>query len=147
MKWVFKIAGGVFLGIIAVIIALAIPHWRRESRQAEARLTMIQLTPEQVIARCGKPTEDQMTENDSAGVSNRLIVYANLPSYVDDTGKVLWPHPKVGLGFDRISGDPQWHFTGMDLGLSDATGVAALATAKIDDPVEQLTDLPCLAVK
>lgn len=144
MKFILKVAAGVFLGIVAVLAALAIPKWRMESHQAKARLTMALLTPEQVIARCGKPTEDQATDD---SVFSRSITYANLPSYVDNTGNVLWQHPKVVLNFDKISGSSQWHFAGMGLGFSDATGPGALATAKIDDPLEQLTDLPCLGEK
>jgi hypothetical protein len=147
MKLVLKIAAGVFLGIFAVFIMLEIPDWRRQSNQAHASLTITSLTPEQVIAHCGKPTEDQ-TMDFSPGISLRYIIYENLPDITDDAGKVLWPHPKVQLSFDKMSGFSQWHFTKMGFGVSDRTGGPATPTVNIDNPVEELTDLPCLnAVK
>ena len=55
MPIILQIAAGVFLGIIGVLIALKTPAWIVERR---AMHVILALTPDTVIARCGKPVSD-----------------------------------------------------------------------------------------
>jgi hypothetical protein len=118
MRLIFKVAAGVFLGIMGVLLVLAIPKWREHSRATNAAQIIALLTPEQVISRCGKPTTDD--DNDlSGGFRMRSIVY-----------------DPIVLNFLKSSAVPQWVYGGMGNGVG-----------KIDDPVEQLKWLPCLSKK
>jgi hypothetical protein len=55
---ILKIAAGMFLGIIAVLVALKIPAWIGESSERRAMHVILTITPDAVIARCGKPISD-----------------------------------------------------------------------------------------
>jgi hypothetical protein len=67
---VLKIAAGVFLGIVVVLIALKIPAWIVERR---AMHVIFALTPDTVIACCGKPVSDN--EHTFHTVSLRDMAY------------------------------------------------------------------------
>ena len=58
MSLTLKIAAGVFLGIIAVLIVLKIPTWIDEARNQHYQSVMSALTPDKLIARCGQPLKD-----------------------------------------------------------------------------------------
>lgn len=74
---ILKIAAGVFLGIIAVLIALKIPAWIVERR---AMHVIFALTPDTVIARCGKPVSD--SEHTFHTVSLRDMAYESTTGMV-----------------------------------------------------------------
>jgi hypothetical protein len=70
---ILKIAAGVFLGIIALLIALKIPAWTEESRERRAMHVIFALTPDMLVSRCGKPTSDN--EHVFHNVSLRDMAY------------------------------------------------------------------------
>jgi hypothetical protein len=138
MRLIFKVAAGVFIGVMAVLVVLAIPKWREHSRATDARRIVALLTPEQVISRCGKPTKDDTLDLGN-GFRTRSILYVN-PSVTAVNG--LRPDT-AELIFLASSTVPDWHFTGMETGVNGETrGMVALK-----NPVEQLGWLPCLAQK
>ena len=87
MLWapmILKIAAGVFLGIIAVLIALKIPAWIVERR---AMRVILAFTPDTAIARCGKPASDN--EHTFHTVSLRDMAYEGT------AGKVILHFGKI----------------------------------------------------
>lgn len=140
MRLILKVAAGVFLGIMGVLVVLAIPKWREHSRAANATRIMALLTPEQVISRCGKPTTDEDTSAfpGSDGTVIRSMVYDGLRPTPD---KAL--RSTAVLNFLTSNTVPHWLFMTMAIGTNGETR----AVTKIEDPVEQLEWLPCLAKK
>jgi hypothetical protein len=118
---ILKIAAGMFLGIIAVLIMLKIPAWIRERRAAHV---MVTLTPDVVIARCGKPISDN--ERTFHTVSLRDMAYEG------KAGKVILHFGKITKtsGAEKI-----WILNYMD----DSRGV------HYNKYQSQLLALPCLS--
>lgn len=65
---VFKIACGVFLGVIAALIAYSIPGWMRkheaekhEERETIRETNFLEIQPKQLIAHCGPAIKDRVT--------------------------------------------------------------------------------------
>ena len=81
---ILKIAAGIFLGIIAALIMLKIPAWIRERRAVHVIFTV---TPDVVVARCGKPISDN--EHTFHTVSLRDMAYEGA------AGKVILHFGKV----------------------------------------------------
>jgi len=113
---VLKIATGVFIGVLAT----AVLGWLVERADVSARLKLSHLTPEQVIANCGKPLREE-------GDNIRF--------------RQLWYLNQLGQ---------QWElrFTalidhGMHL-LSIHDSLADLTTTIDIPPQEQLRRMPCL---
>lgn len=80
MKQMLTIAGGVFLGIAALLAVRTIPdipRWIEENHhknQEEAAAQIIRsLTPEETISRCGPPIADETQTSES--VSYRTLSY------------------------------------------------------------------------
>jgi len=61
-----KIASGVFIAVVLAFIAIKTPGWvsdsLAESKKAEARSFLHHLTPRQLIAACGVPIQDELSE-------------------------------------------------------------------------------------
>lgn len=103
MKQMFVIAGGVFLGIAALLIVREIPTWLRYQSDAKDYKVIQSLSREDVIARCGKPLDESLIAGDSinetyAGIDGSIV-------------QVSYEH-KEGTGrspvlFMYISGRPQ----------------------------------------
>lgn len=76
---ILKVAVGVFLGIIAVLVVLRIPTWMRENREYEASIKLSHTTPDDVIARCGKSLKDESetlpTNNPKQPLVQRWLFY------------------------------------------------------------------------
>jgi hypothetical protein len=136
MKLILKISAGVFVGVFAVLLALAIPKWRAQWRYGNATLIMDSLTPEQLIARCGKPApgRDQTTAPRSEAGRLRSMVYDGPRD--PDSGK---PTSVIVL-FGTLAPYSPWHFLNLSVGVP---GEPELSN-KIDSPVEQLQWLPCV---
>jgi len=59
MKLTRKIAAGLVLGIVAVLLMLGVPSWRASSREAHYRRLLWNLNPDDALARCGRPLNDR----------------------------------------------------------------------------------------
>lgn len=129
MKLVLQVAGGVFLGIMAVLIVLAIPKWRKQALSKRAESAMDLLTQERLIAKCGKPSADK-TDEPWIDRSTNLVHRSRSISYGED-GK-----GGVTLEFDNDGYYWKMARFSTDFGLTP-----------VDDPVEQVKLLPCLAAK
>ncbi len=121
---ILKIATGTFLGIIAVLIMLKIPAWIEASRERRAMHVIFTITPDAVIARCGKPISDN--EHSFHTVSLRDMEYEGT------AGKVILHFGKItkNSGIETI-----WILNYMD----DALGV------HYNKYQSQLLALPCLS--
>lgn len=88
MGLTFKIAIGVFLGVIAAFVAIKAPGWiahaQTEWRYIDAERAMQGMTPDLAIQRCGKPDKDVT----STAANGRLIYYKN-QSALASSGVVL----------------------------------------------------------
>jgi hypothetical protein len=118
---ILKIAAGMFLGIIAALIMLKIPAWIRERRAVHVIFTV---TPDAVIARCGKPISD--SEHTFHTVPLRDMTYEGT------AGKVILHFGKItkNSGVETI-----WILNYMD----DSRGVHH------NKYQSQLLALPCLS--
>lgn len=122
---VLKIAAGVFLGIAAILIALKIPSWIASYQERNAEISAFSLTPDVVIARCGKPQSDTITDYGSVdpGFATRDLEYNGLTlRFFEDSSKSTKTHVVWG-------GNPQ---------MSDLIGT------KYDTVTSELNALTCL---
>jgi len=127
-----KIAGGVFLGILGFFIVLNIPNWLAESREDSARSVIFHLTPDAVIAHCGKPISDQ-SETLPTNTPNDLLLTRDL-SYKNDVGTVVLHFLNVSK--EAGSKERFWSMNSME----DSLGVI-----RYDTYESKLNALPCLA--
>jgi hypothetical protein len=133
MSLTFKIALGVFLGVISAFLAINAPGWIRQSRRErwneDARQAMLGLTPDVLIRRCGKPQND-VTDK---AISTRFMYYAGGPLV-------------LAFSLDRSG---LWTFQTMQFGGEiHVVNKAAYADGKlILDPFEQVSMLPCTEQK
>jgi len=135
---VLKIAAGVFLGIIAILIILKLPDWIQEYGEAKASSQLFGLTPDAVITRCGKPLKDK-TERFSTGKPKEPLVMRHM-FYKGQVGAVLVNF----VEFSKDDGQRAWGLSGMTSvsGLDDYSG-----TLNYKRDREKVFALPCLATK
>lgn len=122
MKLTLKIAAGVFLGAMAVLAVLHIPTWQKEAWERQANHAMYKLTPEALIARCGKPLKDVDT-----------TVVSTLPSRSMSYKETAFEYK---LTFLKVDGE--WNLAVMD----DDLGLRNYFSA-----VDRIAALPCLKGK
>jgi hypothetical protein len=107
MNQTLKIAAGVFIGVIAAFLAIKSPgwikEWNEESQEAQAREVINGLTPNKLIAKCGKPLEDEV-EGYGDTVDRRL-------AYKDFIGGTVWLHFLHSKAKDEK--DDNWTFATM----------------------------------
>ncbi len=128
--WVYS------LSQVERVVILHIPDWIQEYGEAKASSQLFGLTPDVVIARCGKPLRDK-TERSSTGKSKEPFVMRHM-------------YYKGRLGTVRVDfvhnddGQKEWGFLGMmDVsGLDDYVGFSNYTK----DAAKTLA-LPCLATK
>jgi len=134
MSPTFKIAIGVFFGVIAAFLAVNAPGWiqqsRREGWYAEARESVRGLTPDLLIQRCGKPQKDISDKQ----INTRFMYYGN---------------QHVVLTFWQTETAGPWNFGPMQFGGEiHVANKTAYADGKIiTDAFEQVALLPCLEGK
>jgi hypothetical protein len=57
-----KIAAGVFLAIIAVLVVVKYPDWMKDAVENHNEFVLLEMTPEKLVAKCGKPLSDKQTK-------------------------------------------------------------------------------------
>lgn len=132
-KLMIGVFGGVVLGGLFLYALYQSPKWVRDSRFTRAQSVMDGITPNVLIARCGKPLKD--VTDDWQGRSPikerfRSISYDAIPrgqKYTDN--EVLEFRMQEGVNF--------W----------DLVRFATSDIEPVTDPVEQIRLLPCLALK
>jgi hypothetical protein len=153
MKLILKIAAGVFLGVIAVVMVQKSPHWLRVYKDVvyEDRMWRVMqgTTPEKVIARCGKPSEDKTETSPDGEV--RSLFYVPGPEFaasflrgMNEVNKDLGHAPETSvdlrhvLRFRRESQDRSTHLY--------ATTYLANGKAGEEEtsPISVINTLPCL---
>jgi len=135
---VLKVAVGVFLGIIAVLVLLNIPNWIQEYGESSASAQLYGLTPDAVIVRCGKPLKDK-TERFSTKKPREPLVMRHL-FYKGRVGTVLVSFAE----FSADDGQRAWGLAGMK-GVSGLDDYLGFSNYKKDR--EKTFALPCLATK
>lgn len=121
MKGNLLIAGGMIAGIIVISYVMGIPQWMKQRRENRQWVVVNNLTPETLIARCGKPLNDET--KDLYPMISRDIRYQSAPS-----GTVV-------LKFTRTSEESSnWVFMSME----DANGTS------YETPVAKISALSCL---
>ncbi len=135
---ILKVAAGVFLGLVAVLVILHIPDWIQEYGEAKASSQLFGLTPDAVIARCGKPLKDK-TERSSTGKPKEPFVMRHM-FYKGRFGTVLVSFAE----FSRDDGQRAWGLARMvDVsGLDDYVGFS-----NYNKDAAKTLALPCLATK
>ncbi len=134
---ILKVAAGVFLGIIAVLIILNIPGWIQEYSESRAATQLYGLTPDAVITRCGKPLKDK-TERFSTGKPKEPAVMRRM-YYKGRLGTVLVSF----VQFSTDDGQRAWGLAGM-MGVS---GLDDYSGDNYKKDREKVFALPCLATK
>lgn len=122
---VAKVAGGVFIGIIAAFIVLKSPGWIKDwiaaNEKANAESAVLALTPETLIARCGKPLKDE-----TSTITNvRRITYED----------PILPSTEWTIEIRFLEYDKKWSMFAIQKTLGDP----------LFDPRSQVRALPCLA--
>lgn len=121
MKGNLLIAGGMIAGIIVISYLMGIPQWMKQRRENRQWVVVNNLTPETLVARCGKPLNDET--KDLYPMISRDIRYQAAPS-----GTVV-------LKFTRTSEESSnWVFMSME----DANGTS------YETPVAKISALSCL---
>lgn len=121
MKGNLLIAGGMIAGIIVISYLIGIPQWMKQRRENRQWVVVNNLTPETLVARCGKPLNDET--KDLYPMISRDIRYQAAPS-----GTVV-------LKFTRTSEESSnWVFMSME----DANGTS------YETPVAKISALSCL---
>jgi hypothetical protein len=121
MKGNLLIAGGMIAGIIVISYVIGIPQWMKQRRENRQWVVVNNLTPETLVARCGKPLNDET--KDLYPMISRDIRYKAAPS-----GTVV-------LKFTRTSEESSnWVFMSME----DANGTS------YETPVAKISALSCL---
>ena len=116
---ILKVAAGVFLGIVAVLILLNVPTWLAEYHESAASSKLFGLTPDAVIARCGKPLKDKRenfeTTNPKEPLIERRLFYkgrfgetlaVQFTEFTANDGRRAWSGARVTdvTGFDHYTG-------------------------------------------
>ena len=127
---ILKIAVGVFLGVLAVFVLVKLPEWLetfyRERAQANARHALYTIdTPEDLIARCGTPLQEQ----EWSLPSEHLHLVRNM-AYKTPSGEKA-----VLVTMVRVTED----------GKNPIWGIHVDAGASESDWVGKVRALPCLA--
>ena len=116
------IAGGMIVGLIAISYLVGIPQWMKQRRENRQWVVVNNLTPDRLIARCGKPLSDESKE--IFPVIARDMSYRSRPS-----GTVV-------LKFSRTAEESSdWVFMSMQ---DQSTG------KPYDTPIEKISALSCL---
>ncbi len=134
---IFKVAIGVFLGIMAVLVLLKLPDWIHEYGESKASSELFGLTPDAVITRCGKPLKDK-TERFSTGKPKEPAVMRRM-YYKGRLGTVLVSF----VQFSTDDGQRAWGLAGM-MGVS---GLDDYSGDNYKKDREKVFALPCLATK
>src|SRR5260370_42660403 len=79
-----QMAGGVFKGIMAVLLVINSPRWVDESRTQHKQDVIRTMTPEKKIAGCGQPLSDKQED-----LGNSHSVYIRSIKYKGSFGPVL----------------------------------------------------------
>lgn len=117
-----KIAAGILAGVLAVILIVKLVGWAKVARENRQWIAVNNLTPDRLIARCGRPLEDK-TENLSLIIRRDLSYKAR--------GKTT-----VVFAFSRTADEPNnWVF----LSMKDPQGITTF-----DTPISKISALPCL---
>src|SRR5258708_4952262 len=59
-----KVAAGVFLGIMHVLAVIKLPDWLKDRHNHHAQVVIHRLTPEELMARCGKPVSEKRSKDE-----------------------------------------------------------------------------------
>jgi hypothetical protein len=119
-----QIAGGVFAGIMAVLLVINIPRWVNESRTEHKQDVIRAMSPEKLIAGCGQPLSDK--EEDLA---NSHSVYIRSIKYKGSFGPVLVEFMK--------SSDTPWSLRHIEAG-------SEIKITDNDGPGRMILNLPCM---
>jgi hypothetical protein len=135
---ILRVAAGVFLGIIAVLIILKIPDWIQEYSDSSASSQLYGLTPDIVIARCGKPLKDKNERFPTTKPKEPLVM--RYMFYKGRLGTVLVNF----IEFSQDDGKRAWNLSGVSdvSGLDDYSGFSSYRQDQ-----ERIHALPCLATK
>lgn len=116
------IAGGMIVGIAATSYMIGMPQWMKQRQENRQWVVVNNLTPERLLARCGKPLNDET--RDLYPVIARDIRYNSAPS-----GTVV-------LKFSRTAEEASdWVFMSME---DEASG------RRYETPIEKISALSCL---
>lgn len=116
------VAGAMITGIIAISYLVGIPQWMKQRRENRQWVVVNNLTPDRLIARCGKPLSDDT--RDVYPVIARDMSYNEAPS-----GTVV-------LKFSRTAEESSdWVFMSMQ---------EAESGRSLETPIEKITALGCL---
>jgi hypothetical protein len=126
MKQKLLIAAGMVLGIIAVRYLILLPGWMKERRENRQFIAVNNLTPDRLIARCGKPATDET--RDLYPIVARDLTYKS----TGDGNTIVLKFSKTA----EESSD--WVFMSMQ----DSTG-----SLKYETPVAQIAAMSCLDSK
>jgi hypothetical protein len=127
MSLPLKIAAGVFVGIVAVLVLLKIPSRMASSREDHYRHLLWKIKPNDVLARCGQPLKDRTVnlcpKCDHPPMLRTLTYKSNA------AGNVV-------LEFS-VSKEDQWFWSYMSM-------TDELSGHKYDKYTSQALELPCL---
>jgi hypothetical protein len=113
------------LMVIAIAVVTKGPAWRKRAQERHQEDLLARLTPEQAIARCGNPIQDE-TQTSPPTPIRRLIIRNDYALAVE-------------LDFSALASEPQnWHLTA----IQDPSG-----EIKYQTPASQIGVLPCLDPK
>lgn len=122
MKQRVLMVAGMVLGIIAVRYLIMLPGWMKQRRDNRQFIAVNNLTPDRLIARCGKPVSDET--KDLYPMVARDLTYKSSSS------------SPVILKFSKTAEESSdWVFMSMQ----DPTG-----SSKYETPIAQISALSCL---
>ena len=125
-----KIAVGVFLGILAVLIVINIPNWIESLRREHAEGVVWHLTPEVLIARCGPAVSDK---TERLGVRWRSMAYENQHGV------------KSVVEFDGSPDADKWTFNNLtDPTMEKADEILGREYEPVSAPLRVINQLPCI---
>ena len=97
MKRLFTIAAGVFLGGMALFVVIKIPEWRENAIQEEIKeendkawMALLLMTPEKLIAQCGKPAREEIQNIGQAQVNRRMLYKSPVNSSESDQSMLVF---------------------------------------------------------
>lgn len=119
-----QIALGILLALLIVMFFRALPGAIEENREHSAHERLKGITPDIVIARCGKPLRDTV---DHFGVLRRMYYKARIGGFII-------------LDFAHGQ-EPEWTLTSAD----GATSLDGMTYRHYDTAADKVYELPCLA--